>query len=93
MAGPKRSTSGNSNARTRNVRSAPAGIGTRQNAGGTLQPFVIWDIVSGAGGNVLTALHRLKDVPAHLHIVSLTTRLARCALRWNMPGRSSFPSA
>ena len=32
--------------------------------------FVIWDIGLGAGGNVLTTLHRLKDVPAHLHMVS-----------------------
>jgi tRNA U34 5-methylaminomethyl-2-thiouridine-forming methyltransferase MnmC len=32
--------------------------------------FVIWDIGLGAGGNVLTTLHSLKDVPASLRVVS-----------------------
>jgi tRNA U34 5-methylaminomethyl-2-thiouridine-forming methyltransferase MnmC len=34
------------------------------------EKFVIWDIGLGAGGNVLTTLRCLKDVPAHLHVVS-----------------------
>ncbi len=42
--------------------------------------FVIWDIGLGAGGNVLTALHQLKDVPAHLHVVSFDHTLG--ALRF-----------
>jgi hypothetical protein len=55
--------------------------GTRQDAGGTLwEPFVIWDIGLGAGGNVLTTLHHLKDLPAHLHIVSFDHTLG--ALRF-----------
>ncbi len=47
-----------------------AGTGTRQDAGGTLEPFVIWDVGLGAGGNVMTTLRSLKDVSAHLHILS-----------------------
>src|SRR5204863_9372147 len=47
-----------------------AGTGTRQDAGDMSEPFVIWDIGLGAGGNVLTTLRCLKDVPARLHVVS-----------------------
>ncbi|HUR59069.1 MAG TPA: MnmC family methyltransferase [Opitutaceae bacterium] len=60
----------------------PAGPGTRQDAGGTAESFVIWDVGLGAGGNVLTTLHRLKEVPAHLHIVSFDHTLG--ALRFAM---------
>ena len=34
------------------------------------EEFVIWDIGLGAGGNVLTTLHSLKDVSANLRVVS-----------------------
>lgn len=42
--------------------------------------FVIWDIGLGAGGNVLTTLHQLKDVTACLHVVSFDHTLG--ALRF-----------
>ena len=44
------------------------------------EKFIIWDIGLGAGGNVLTTLHQLKDVPAQLHIVSFDHTLG--ALRF-----------
>ena len=44
------------------------------------EEFVIWDIGLGAGGNVLTTLHQLKDMPARLHIVSFDHTLG--ALRF-----------
>ncbi len=43
--------------------------------------FVIWDVGLGAGGNVLTTLDRLKDVPAHLHIVSFDLHARRAPIR------------
>lgn len=69
----------------------PAGIGTRQDAGGTLEPFVIWDIGLGAGGNVLTTLHCLKDVPAHLHIVSFDHTLGALCFALEHAGPLQFP--
>jgi len=37
--------------------------------------FVIWDVGLGAGGNALTAIRRLNDLPAHLRIVSFDRTL------------------
>lgn len=42
--------------------------------------FVIWDVGLGAGGNVMTTLHSLKDLPAHLRILSFDHTLG--ALRF-----------
>jgi tRNA U34 5-methylaminomethyl-2-thiouridine-forming methyltransferase MnmC len=74
-------------------RQRPAGDGEKrqQDAGGTLEPFVIWDIGLGAGGNVLTTLHRLKDVPAHLHIVSFDHTLGALRFALEHAGPLQFP--
>jgi tRNA U34 5-methylaminomethyl-2-thiouridine-forming methyltransferase MnmC len=69
----------------------PAGTETRQDAGGTLEPFVIWDIGLGAGGNVLTTLHHLKDVPAHLHVVSFDHTLGALRFALEHAGPLQFP--
>src|SRR5688572_8830122 len=69
-----------------------AGPGTRQDAGGTLEPFVIWDIGLGAGGNVLTTLHCLKDVPAHLHVVSFDHTLGALRFALEHAGPLQFPA-
>ncbi len=47
-----------------------AGTETRKPAGGRFERFVIWDVGLGAGGNALTTLACLRDLPAHLHIIS-----------------------
>jgi len=53
--------------------------------------FVIWDIGLGAGGNVLTTLHRLKDVAAHLHIVSFDHTLGSLRFALEHAGPLQFP--
>ena len=53
--------------------------------------FVIWDIGSGAGGNVLTTLHGLKEVPAHLHIVSFDHTLGALRFALEHAGPLQFP--
>lgn len=72
-------------------RQRPADTGTRRDAGGTLEPFVIWDIGLGAGGNVLTTLHCLKDVPAHLRIVSFDHTLGALRFALEHAGALQFP--
>jgi tRNA U34 5-methylaminomethyl-2-thiouridine-forming methyltransferase MnmC len=69
----------------------PAGTETPQDAGGTLEPFVVWDIGLGAGGNVLTTLHRLKDVPAHLHVLSFDHTLGALRFALEQAGPLQFP--
>ena len=69
----------------------PAGPGTRQDAGGTLDPFVIWDVGLGAGGNVLTTLHRLNDAPTHLHIISFDHTLGAVRFALEHAGPLQFP--
>ncbi len=68
-----------------------AGPGTRQDAGGTLEPFVIWDIGLGAGGNVLTTFNNLKDVSAHLHVVSFDHTLGALRFALEHAGPLQFP--
>lgn len=53
--------------------------------------FVIWDIGLGAGGNVLTTLHRLKDVPACLHVVSFDHTLGALRFALEHAGALQFP--
>ena len=53
--------------------------------------FVIWDIGLGAGGNVLTMLHQLKDVPAHLHIVSFDHTLGALRFALEHAAALQFP--
>ena len=50
--------------------------------------FVIWDVGLGAGGNVLTTLHRLKNVSARLHVVSFDHTLG--ALRFALGHASAL---
>ena len=65
---------------------------TRQDAGGTLwEPFVIWDIGLGAGGNVLTVLHSLKGVPANLRIVSFDHTLGALRFALDHSRQLQFP--
>jgi hypothetical protein len=54
--------------------------------------FVIWDVGLGAGGNVLTAIRHLADVPITLHIISFDHTLE--ALRFAMEHASQleFPA-
>ncbi len=52
----------------------------RAAADGLAEPFTIWDIGLGAGGNVLTTLQRLKDLSARIQIVSFDHTLG--ALRF-----------
>jgi tRNA U34 5-methylaminomethyl-2-thiouridine-forming methyltransferase MnmC len=69
-----------------------ANPGTRQHAVGTLtDEFVIWDIGLGAGGNVLTALHALKDLPANLHIVSFDHTLGALRFALEHASQLQFP--
>jgi len=78
--------------RERVIRPNPdANVGIRREGGATFDPFVIWDIGLGAGGNVLTALHRLKDVPAHLHIVSFDHTLDALRFALEHSGPLQFP--
>jgi len=70
----------------------PAGLGARQDAGGTLEPFVIWDVGLGAGGNVLTTLHSLKDLPANLAIVSFDHTLGALRFALEHAGQLQFPN-
>ena len=63
----------------------------QRNAGGALDPFVIWDIGLGAGGNVLTTLHQLKEVPAHLHIVSFDHTLGALRFALEHAAALQFP--
>ena len=72
-------------------RQRPAGLGTRQDVGGTLDPFVIWDIGLGAGGNVLTTFNSLKDVAAHLHVVSFDHTLGALRFALEHAGPLQFP--
>jgi tRNA U34 5-methylaminomethyl-2-thiouridine-forming methyltransferase MnmC len=53
--------------------------------------FVIWDIGLGAGGNVLTTLQLLKDVPAHLHVVSFDHTLGALRFALEHAGPLQFP--
>ncbi len=53
--------------------------------------FVIWDIGLGAGGNVLTTLHQLKDVPAHLHVVSFDHTLGALHFALEHAAALQFP--
>jgi tRNA U34 5-methylaminomethyl-2-thiouridine-forming methyltransferase MnmC len=53
--------------------------------------FVIWDVGLGAGGNVMTTLHCLKDVPAHLHIVSFDQTLGALRFALEHAGALQFP--
>ena len=53
--------------------------------------FVIWDIGLGAGGNVLTTLHQLQDVPAHLHIVSFDHTLGALRFALEHAAALQFP--
>lgn len=53
--------------------------------------FVIWDIGLGAGGNVLTTLHQLKDVPARLHIVSFDHTLGALRFALEHAAALQFP--
>jgi tRNA U34 5-methylaminomethyl-2-thiouridine-forming methyltransferase MnmC len=53
--------------------------------------FVVWDIGLGAGGNVLTTLHRLKNSPAHLHIVSFDHTLDALQFALEHAARLQFP--
>ena len=67
------------------------GPGTRQDAGGTVEPFVIWDIGLGAGGNVLTTFNNLKEVAAHLHVVSFDHTLGALRFALAHAGPLQFP--
>ena len=69
-----------------------AGPGTRQDAGGKLGPFVIWDIGLGAGGNVLTTFNNLKEVSAHLHVVSFDHTLGALRFALEHAGPLEFPA-
>lgn len=55
------------------------------------EKFVIWDIGLGAGGNVLTTLYCLKDVPAHLHVVSFDHTLGALRFALEHAGALHFP--
>ncbi len=55
------------------------------------EKLVIWDIGLGAGGNVLTTLHQLKDVPAHLHIVSFDHTLGALRFALEHAAALQFP--
>ena len=53
--------------------------------------FVIWDVGLGAGGNVMTTLRSLKDVPAHLHILSFDHTLGALRFTLEHAGALQFP--
>ena len=53
--------------------------------------FVIWDIGLGAGGNVLTTLHQLKDLAAHLHVVSFDHTLGALRFALEHAAALQFP--
>lgn len=57
----------------------------------TEKQLVIWDIGLGAGGNVLTTLHQLMDVPAHLHIVSFDHTLGALRFALEHAAALQFP--
>ncbi len=65
----------------------PGGRETPRGAASSEEAFVLWDVGLGAGGNVLTALRRLHDVPARLHVVSFDHTLGalRFALEHSSP--------
>jgi tRNA U34 5-methylaminomethyl-2-thiouridine-forming methyltransferase MnmC len=68
-----------------------SGTGSRQDAGRTLEPFVIWDVGLGAGGNVLTTLRCLEDVPAFLHVLSFDHTLGALRFALEHAGSLQFP--
>jgi tRNA U34 5-methylaminomethyl-2-thiouridine-forming methyltransferase MnmC len=56
------------------------------------EPFVIWDVGLGAGGNVLTSLHALKEVDAKLRIVSFDHTLGALRFALEHGAQLQFPA-
>jgi len=54
--------------------------------------FVIWDVGLGAGGNVLTAIRHLADVPITLHIISFDHTLEALRFALEHAGQLEFPA-
>jgi tRNA U34 5-methylaminomethyl-2-thiouridine-forming methyltransferase MnmC len=53
--------------------------------------FVIWDVGLGAGGNVLTAIRHLADVPITLHIISFDHTLEALRFALEHAEQLEFP--
>jgi tRNA U34 5-methylaminomethyl-2-thiouridine-forming methyltransferase MnmC len=54
--------------------------------------FVIWDVGLGAGGNVLTAIRHLADLPITLHIISFDHTLEALRFALEHAGQLEFPA-